>query len=233
MPPLLDVNKFTFKEGDALDLLSVYKSVPVLCRATLFSRTKKSLTLNSRCAAILPIIKNKYAQALGGPTHAPFQCFLTQAQLSSGVMEFEIGPLDASLLGNRRSPRVEPKETLPVDLECEDRHVPAILLDISLEGMGVCVPQRFFSFALKPGAGINAHLCLSQTELELQGRVVGVSRAGEHNRLAIHFDLPYKNGRTLFTFVRQRRQEIEHELLDEYQAMLLWEGLIPPTKASP
>ncbi len=228
MQPLLDMTQFTVQEGDALDLLSVYKGLPVLCRATVFSLTKKSLTLNSRCAAMIPIIKNKYAQALGSAKHAPFQCFLTQAHLPGGMMEFEICPLDASQLGNRRSPRVEPKEALPVDLECEGRHVPAILLDISLEGMGVNVPQRFFTFALKPGAAIKVHLCLMQTELELHGWIVGVSRAGEHNRLAIHFDIPYKNGRALFAFVRQRRQEIEHELLDEYQAMLLWEGLTSP-----
>lgn len=228
MSTLFDLSSF-LKEGDYLDLLSVYKGLPVICHAKVIERTKKSLIVLNRSASILPILRNKHAQALGSVKHPPFQCFLNHADVLNGMMKLDAHPLETSSLGERRSLRVEPKENIPVDLKLENTHIPATLLDISIEGMGVSILERFFSFKLKPGTTLQAHLCLSEAEIDVPGRVVGVSRDFHQTRLSVHFSPPFENGRTLIAYIHQRRREIEHELLDEYQAALLW-GEIPTHK---
>lgn len=127
-------------------------------------------------------------------------------------------------VGKRAMVRVQPKEPIDVEIFDAGRRVPAIVADISTNGIGVVTFAAYIygNMAFERGAEVFANLRLPGQEqpMRFQGRIASVNPKGKYtHRLGLTLIPDSVSEVTLKKYIAVRQEEILMELKGVYESM--------------
>jgi len=203
---------------EALDLLNVYKGVPVVYPATVQSIADEQVVVHVPAPEAICLTMEKTTTVLH---------HLLDEAVTANVVAVNLGAHTATLnklryaaghIGDRMTIRVAPLGAVEVPIECGGRSLTGILIDVSMDGLGVYVPAQSAD-ALRPRAVVQLTLALPPATLKLSGTVRFAKSTGDSARVGINFA---QNTQVLpiLHYVRERQAEIMQELLALHQAAI-------------
>lgn len=213
---LLDL-KIIMENDQKLELLTTYKGVPFVCKTKVTNVVGEVAWLKTVDPSLICLLKDHTAKVLGSDYFEPASANVIDVDLEQGLLELSDFSYIATKMGERMIVRVEPKEPLNVSLESTGIKIAALLADISISGMGIRVGYADYSAILKPGATLQISMELPVGPINLSGTVLSAVKTDEYYRLSLRFAQDSSQRSRIFKYLIDRRTEIEHEVLEEYE----------------
>jgi hypothetical protein len=200
-----------------LELMVTFKGVPVICKARVTQIDGENVTMVTRDPGLIRIEHEKKISVLGSEFFEPSTAKVVNVDLNSGILLLSNFSYLGTRLGERMMMRVEPKEPLQVSFESESQISEGEIVDLSLNGIGICIDQANYNSSLKPGTTIKATFDLPSGRTLMQGTVLSSVKSGNSYRLAVRFNENAPQKIAIFRYLIDRRAEIESELKSDFE----------------
>ncbi len=201
-----------------IDLLSMYKGMPVIHKAQVSFVYEEAVHIQPQSFKSICLTLSKHVIALSDWLDEPVNAAVQSVDLVAGTAVLKNFSYVSGHLGDRMSPRVEPREPFDVQLESGGKTFEGSVVDLSISGVGVLVTGEGAN-RLRARSIVRFSLPLPDETLHLLGVIRHVKRATHGNRLGIAFE-PGTNLRAVFTFINQRRAALLSELELLYQQVM-------------
>jgi hypothetical protein len=214
-----------FRSGKPLQLLNVFRGIPITYEAqiSVFSQGYVVLNTHAYSAACIALEKRTYLQSEFIPQ--PVRGYPLSVNVCKAEVVLSRFSTAESTIGKRLSPRVQPKEPLQIDIHTSEATFMVALADISPAGVGV------FTFATETEANIplrrndevrfETFLPEIGQSLAVTGKVTHVTRERDTRlvRLGIQTPLDSVAHALVQEYIDHRTTEIMSELESVYQTM--------------
>ena len=206
--PIITDLMFVMETSQELDVLNFYKSFPITCRARVESIERDIVTMKVQPpgSAILEGQTQTIVLSRGLPeaVRANVMAF----DLASGTLKLNDFNYVGSHFGERMIARVQPEETIPVEVEVDGARHAGTMVDVSLSGVGIYLAQP-----LPKGQMVQLSLPLPEGKVNMPGKVLNVSEAPDGQmRLSIGFTRNAQEISVIMRYIRDRRKEILDEV---------------------
>ncbi|HLF89849.1 MAG TPA: PilZ domain-containing protein [Anaerolineales bacterium] len=198
-----------------IDLLSMYKGMPVIHRAKVNFVYEDAVHIHPFTFKSVCLTLSKKIIVLSDLLDEPISADVKTVDLATGTAVLESFSYVSGHLGDRMSPRVEPREPIEIQLESGGRAFTGKVMDLSISGAGAFVSGEGVN-KLRSRSIVRFSLPLPDETLHLLGVIRHVRRTTQGSRLGIAFE-PGMNLRSVFTYINQRRAELLEELEEAYQ----------------
>jgi len=199
-----------------IDLLSMYKGMPVIHKAQVNFVYDEAVHIQPQTFKSICLTLSKNIIALSDLLDEPVNAVVQAVDLVAGTAVLGQFSYVSGHLGDRMSPRVEPREPLEVRLESGGKSFAGAVVDLSISGAGVFVAGEGVN-KLRARSVVRFSLPLPDETLQLLGVIRHAKRTTQGSRLGVAFE-PGTNLRAVFTYINQRRAELLEELEALYQA---------------
>ena len=211
--------------GQAIKLINNYRGFPIISNAEIEAIEDAFVTLKifEYQAVCMALEGFTYVQHTAFPeVYRAAAISVNIPGRSAVVTEFTgVG----NLVGKRTYIRVQPKDSVPVEIYDGDHRIPGKLADISTIGMGIYTLATYIYSRLDFREGSNIYIDLilpvAEMPIRLQGRIANVIRQeGEYlHRLGVKI-LPNPDGEEkLRAYIAIRQEEIMRELSMIYESL--------------
>jgi len=212
--PILSDLWYVMETGQELDILNFHKSFPITAKAKVenIDRDVVSLKVQPPSSVILQAQDKTIILSRGLPEAV--KADVLEFDLLSGTLRLNNFTYVDSHFGERMIVRVQPEDTIHIELEVEGRRVTGQLVDVSLSGVGVYIegeaPQR--------GQIVQLTLLLPEGRVTLPGKILNLSDAPEgFTRLSIAFTRNAQEIAVIMRYIKDRRTEILSEIEMMYE----------------
>jgi hypothetical protein len=206
--------------GHQIELLSVYKGVPFICKANVEQIGDNSVALQTNNPALVCLECSNEARLLGSDYFEPAMARLESIDLAKGTITMKDLVYAGARLGERMIVRVEPREPIPVTLETAGQIFQGEIADLSISGLGIWLSKEQYQALLKPGVNVQLAFQVRNEPISLAGVILGVSKAPASQRISLRFAQGGAEKLQIFHYLIDRRAEIEAEVLEMYHASL-------------
>lgn len=204
--------------------LSLYKGVPLICRAKLKQVSKNEALFIVQPPESAALQREKVTLVLSDGLLEPLEAKVECLDLANGEFRLSEFAYAGSKFANRRELRVEPVGNERVLIACEGRVMQGEIADLSVRGLGVRLPFHEVAVAFTQGKLVAVTLDLPEGQVRLEGKIRNLARTPTHLRLAIEYTGAVPEKAIIIHYVMQRRSEIMAEVRDLYtQAIQLKE----------
>ena len=207
-----------------VELLSIYKGVPFVCTASIEQIEGENVELHASDKSLACLEIDGQARLLGSHYFEPAVGRVKSLDLGRGQIKLCDFSYAGARLGERMIMRVEPRQPVPVDIECAGQTCQGQIVDISFSGLGAWVRKDDFQPALKPGAELTLRFALQEKAFSLPGVILSLSKVPQHQRISVRYSQGWQEKLDIFHYLVDRRAEIEQEVLELYQAALQASG---------
>lgn len=198
-----------------IDLLSMYRGMPVIHKAQVQYVDEATVYLIPQSFKSICLTLNKTVIALSELFDEPLSAEIKEVDLKEGKVVLENFTYVSGHLGDRMSPRVEPREPIAITLETGGRAFPGHVMDLSISGIGVFVAGEEIQ-KLRTRSIVRFSLTLPEETIPMLGVIRHAKRTTQGSRLGIAFE-PGINLRAVFTYINFRRTELMEELKILYE----------------
>lgn len=227
LPPDEKMSKFQrlAEQGQPVKLINNYRGFPIISNANIEAIEDAFVTLKTfeYQAVCMALEGFTYLQHTTFPEVYRSTTVSVDIPARSAVVTEFTGV--GNLIGKRTYIRVQPKDTIPVEVYNGEHRIPGKLADISTIGMGIYTLATFIYSRLdfREGDALYIDLKLPGAEMpvRLEGRVVNIIRQeGEYlHRLGVKI-LPHPEGEDwLRSYISIRQEEIMRELSMIYNSL--------------
>lgn len=199
-----------------VDLLSMYRGMPVIHKAQVQYLDDETVHLNTQSFKAICLTLTKNVIALSEFFDEPQSAMVKEVDLNAKTVALEKFNYVSGHLGDRMSPRVEPREPIAVSVETGGRTFAGNVMDLSISGVGVFVAGEEAK-KLRTRSIVRFSLPLPDETIPMLGVIRHAKRTTQGSRLGIAFE-PGINLRAVFTYINVRRAELLDELEKLYQA---------------
>ena len=215
----------SFQAHQTVKMLNMFRGMPVSYDATiaLISQEYAALTVHGYQAACIFLEKRAYLQSQVLPEVVQAHPISIDVPHGEVILNrFSITGLNFS---RRMATRVQPKESVRVQIHTNEATIPGSLADLSVSGMGVYTFGAYVSEQMDLSrhevVSLELTLPLVERRLELQGRVINVSRERFTllSRCGIEIVIDPEAETILQEFISQRKSQVFQELEAVYQAI--------------
>jgi hypothetical protein len=206
--PIITDLMFVMETSQELDILNFYKSFPITCRARVESIERDTVTMKVQPpgSAILEGQTQTIVLSRGLPEAV--RANVLSFDLVTGTLKLNDFNYVGSHFGERMIARVQPEETIPVEVESDGVRYEGTMVDVSLSGVGIFLPRP-----LQKGEMVQLTLPLPEGKVNMPGKVLNVSEAPDaQSRLAIGFTRNAQEISVIMRYIRDRRKEILEEV---------------------
>lgn len=204
--------------------LSLYKGVPLICRAKLKQVSKNEALFIVQPPESAALQREKVTLVLSDGLLEPLEAKVECLDLANGEFRLSEFAYAGSKFANRRELRVEPVGNEKVLITCEGRVMQGEIADLSVRGLGVRLPFHEVTVAFTQGKLVAVTLDLPEGQVRLEGKIRNLARTPTHLRLAIEYTGAVPEKAIIIHYVMKRRSEIMAEVRDLYiQAIQLKE----------
>jgi hypothetical protein len=212
--------RLTMEMKQDLELMGIYKGVPVISKAKITKIEGEVVTMISNDPSLVCLRDKNQISILGSDYFEPSTAKILKVDLKNGEVILHDFSYLGNRLGERMIVRVEPKTPLPFTLESGEIHIHGELVDISMNGAGFRIPLEQYNPALKPGTQVQIDFELPKGQISLSGTVLSGAKTGEQYRLSVRFNSYDAQKKNIFRYMIDRRGEIEQELRQEFDQAL-------------
>jgi len=231
-PQILSDLKVIMEMDQVIELLTVYKGVPFVCKARVADVGENLVHLLVQDPALACLSTGDSARVLGSDYFEPAVAKLASIDIKNGSLDMSDFTYKGTKLGERMIVRVEPATSIAVMIEVEDpsgelsrdgvsyRVCQGELVDVSMSGAGVRLPLSVYHASLKPGTIAHFRMELASWKISLDGTILSALSGPEFYRLSVRFAHDNAQKAMIFKYLIERRAEIEQELRNLYDKVV-------------
>jgi hypothetical protein len=210
--------KHIARTSQPVDLLNVYRGVPVMYKAELVKvgNDRATVRFEPQFESVCLTLENKttlLSDVLAGPVNAT----ALAVDLRAGTAALTQFHYTQSKIGDRMTVRVMPHDVVEVTLNSGKQEIAATLADLSMSGLGLHISPPDRAVALRRKAVVQLALKLDGTPLDLSGTIHYIKYEANACRLGVTL-VQTREARTLVHYIHQRQEAILQELQTLYQA---------------
>jgi len=202
------------------DLLTTYKGVPFTFKAKVQSIEGGQAHIKTAEPTMVCLEHEKKIKLLGSDYFDPSVAEVCSFDILNGLAVLQNFSYLGAKLGERMIVRVEPKDSIEVEIATNDKTTLGVLADLSLSGIGVRISYLDYHSTLKPGTVVQLSLGLPKGPIHPSGTVLSVAKIVGNYRLSVRFKEGEPHRPAIFHYLVDRRAEIEQELKDEYRVTI-------------
>jgi hypothetical protein len=212
--PIISDLQYVMETSQELDILNFYKSFPITCKASVEGIDRDVVTLKVQRPGSVCLEAQEQTVILSRGLPEAVRARVVSFDLVSGQLKLDDFSYVGSRFGERMIARVQPDESINVEMEIEGQQFTGQLADVSLSGIGVfstsSIPQR--------GQMVQLTLPLPEGLITLPGKVLNLSETPEgQNRLSIGFTRNAQEIAVVMRYIKDRRIEILDEIEQMYE----------------
>jgi hypothetical protein len=213
--PIISDLQYVMETSQELDILNFYKSFPITCKASVEGIDRDVVTLNVQRPGSVCLEAQEQTVILSRGLPEAVRARVVSFDLVSGQLKLDDFSYVGSRFGERMIARVQPDESINVEMEVEGQQFTGQLADVSLSGIGVyttsLIPQR--------GQMVQLTLPLPEGLITLPGKVLNLSDTPEgQSRLSIGFTRNAQEIAVVMRYIKDRRIEILEEIERMYES---------------
>lgn len=219
--PILAGLQRLMRAGRPLDLLNLYKGVPIVYPAVVRELDETQAVVRVTGFELVCLTLEPTTILLSQMLEEAVSARVLAVDLPDQTARLGYFEYASSRVGDRMTVRVAPRETVDVAVEVGERVVAGQLADVSINGVGLHLPSAQTAL-IRPRAVVRLSLPLvepSAAPATLSGTVRFVRPEGEVTRVGIVFAQDVQT-LTILQYVRERQTEILDEIRALYQSRL-------------
>lgn len=212
--PIISDLQYVMETSQELDILNFHKGFPITCKAQVESLDRETAVLRVQPPGSVCLEAQEYTIVLSRGLPEAVRARVTAFDLSSGSLQLSDFAYVGSHFGERMIARVQPEETITVEIDAGEHNLPGTLVDVSLSGVGVYTEPAEF----QRGQVLMLTLPLPEGKVTLPGKVLGISDAPNGQvRLSIGFTRNAQEITVVMRYIKDRRSEILSEIEHMYE----------------
>jgi hypothetical protein len=192
--------------------LSLYKGVPLVCRARLTHVTDHEARFVVQPPESAALKEKKTTLVLSDGLLEPLEAKVSCLDLANGEFVLRDFAYAGSKFANRRELRVQPAGGEKVKIASDGRVLVGHIADLSVRGLGIRLPIQEVSADFSQGKLVAVTLELPEGSVSMEGKIRSLMRDPDNLRLAIEFTGAVPEKATIIRYVMQRRSEIMAEV---------------------
>jgi hypothetical protein len=212
--PILSDLQYVRETSQELDILNFYKSFPITCKARVEAIERDSVLLHVQPPGSVCLEFQEDTIVLSRGLPEAVRARIVSFDLVKGALRLSDFNYVGSHFGERMIARVQPEETIEVEIEAGERHLAGTLVDVSLSGVGMITPESSFQH----GQLLLLTLPLPEGKVTLPGKVLNVTQTEDGlTRLSIGFTRNAQEIAVVMRYIKDRRGEILSEVEHMYE----------------
>jgi hypothetical protein len=212
--PIISDLQYVMETSQELDILNFYQSFPITCKASVVSIDRDMVTLKTQPPGSVCLESQEQTVILSRGLPEAVKARVVSFDLVSGTLQLDDFSYVGAHFGERMIARVQPGETINVDIAIEGQDCTGQLADVSLSGIGV------FTSSPIPQRGQMAQLTLPLPEgvITLPGKILNINELTDGQlRLSIGFTRNAQEIAVVMRYIKDRRVEILDEIEKMYE----------------
>ncbi|NLG96302.1 MAG: PilZ domain-containing protein [Chloroflexi bacterium] len=212
--PIITDLQYVMETGQELDILNFHKSFPITSKARVERIEGDTVDLKVQPPGSIILEAQEQTIILSRGLPEAVRARIISFDLLSGLLRLSDFAYVGSNFGDRMIARVEPEDTIVIEIESEDHKEQGTLADVSLSGVGVYVTRT----SLQRGQVVQLTLPLPEGKVTLPGKILNISQTPENQqRLSIGFTRNAQEIAVIMRYIKDRRTEILSEIERMYE----------------
>jgi len=212
--PIITDLQYVMETGQELDILNFHKSFPITSKARVERIEGDTVDLKVQPPGSIILEAQEQTIILSRGLPEAVRARIISFDLLSGLLRLSDFAYVGSNFGDRMIARVEPEDTIVIEIESEDHKEQGTLADVSLSGVGVYVTRT----GLQRGQVVQLTLPLPEGKVTLPGKILNISQPPENQqRLSIGFTRNAQEIAVIMRYIKDRRTEILSEIERMYE----------------
>jgi hypothetical protein len=211
--PIISDLQYVRETSQELDILNFFKSFPITCKARVENIDRDTVLLRVQPPGSVCLEAQEDTIVLSRGLPEAVRARIVEFDLVKGSLRLSDFSYVGSHFGERMIARVQPEETIEVEIEAGEQHLTGTLVDVSLSGVGVYTTESGF----QRGELLLLTLPLPEGKVTLPGKVLNVTQNEGLTRLSIGFTRNAQEIAVVMRYIKDRRSEILNEVESMYE----------------
>ena len=196
--------------GESVELLNLYKGLPIVNRASFANIGAHDITLNTNHHQLVCLVHDGHTVILSDILQVALSADVAATDQAAGAVTLNNLAITTKKVGDRMTVRVEPHGLIPVEVSAEGQTASGAIADISLNGVGLLIPGTVFR--LKRKMPVQVIFQLPNARIESAGLVRYTKQEAGSFRAGIDISQDVAIKARLAQYISGRRAEILDEL---------------------
>lgn len=212
--PIIADLQYVMETSQELDILNFYEGFPITCKARVETIERDAVILTVEPPGSVCLESQEQTIVLSRGLPEAVRARVVTFDLLNGLLRLSDFTYIGSHFGDRKLARVQPEDTITVELEVDDEKYTGTLVDVSLSGVGVYTQDTIF----QRGQTLRLTLPLPEGKVILPGKILNTSETPEAPmRLSIGFTRNAQEIAVVMRYIKDRRTEILTEIERMYE----------------
>ena len=212
--PIISDLQYVMETSQELDILNFHKSFPITCKAQVEAIERDTVSMRVQPPGSVCLDSQEQTIVLSRGLPEAVRARVVSFDLISGILKLSDFSYVGSHFGERMIARVQPDDTIEVEIEASDQRYQGTLVDVSLSGIGVFTAEKGF----QRGQLLLLTLPLPEGKVTLPGKVLNLNEAPNGlMRLSIGFTRNAQEIAVVMRYIKDRRSEILAEIERMYE----------------
>lgn len=196
--------------GEGVELLNVYRCLPVVNKASFVNIAADTITLKTTRPQLICLERDGHGVILSDILQVAVSANVAALDKEAGTVTLGSLAITNKKVGDRLTVRVEPQEMIPVEIKAEGQIASGAVIDISLNGVGILIPGTVFQ--LKKKIDVKLAFELPNARIETSGVVSYTKQEPGSFRAGVDFSQEVRVKAQVAHYINARRDEILAEL---------------------
>lgn len=212
--PIITDLQFVMETSQELDILNFHKSFPITCKARVDRIDRDVVVMHVQPPGSICLENQEQTIVLSRGLPEAVKARIISFDLVKGELKLSDFSYVGSHFGERMIARVQPEDTITVEMDADGLRVDSTLVDVSLSGLGVVSSRN----NLQRGQLLQITLPLPEGRVTLPGKVLNVTELPDNQqRMSIGFTRNAQEISVVMRYIKDRRSEILAEIERQYQ----------------
>lgn len=212
--PIISDLQYVMETNQELDILNFHKGFPITSKARVERINKDNVVLKVQPPGSVCLEAQDQTIVLSRGLPEAVRAHVISFDLANGLLTLDDFNYVGGHFGERMIARVQPEDTITVEIESDGKSTSGILVDVSLSGVGIYVDQPTF----QRSQIVQLTLPLPEGKVMLPGKILNVNEMNNGKvRLAVGFTRNAQEIALIMRYIRDRRMEILNEVEHMYE----------------
>ncbi len=212
--PIIADLQYVMETSQELDILNFHKSFPITCKARVETIERDVVVLKVEPPGSVCLESQDQTIVLSRGLPEAVRAQVVSFDLVDGTLKLSDFSYVGSHFGDRMIARVQPEDTINVEIEVGFEKYTGTLVDVSLSGVGVYTHETSF----QRGQLLQLTLPLPEGKVTLPGKILNTTEAQDNQvRLSIGFTRNAQEIAVVMRYIKDRRIEILNEIEHMYE----------------
>ncbi len=212
--PIIADLQYVMETSQELDILNFHKSFPITCKARVETIDRDIAVLKVEPPGSVCLESQEQTIVLSRGLPEAVRARIVSFDLINGRLTLSDFSYVGAHFGERMIARVQPEDTIHIEIEADEKKYSGTLVDVSLSGVGLLTGETSF----QRGTLLQITLPLPEGKVTLPGKILNTTTApNSQTRLSVGFTRNAQEIAVVMRYIKDRRIEILNEIERMYE----------------